>query len=122
MKADEKYLTITDENFAREVLQSPLPVVVDFWADWCGPCHIMSRVIEEVAVEFSGQVKVGKLNVDDNRISSDRYGIRSIPTLLFFRDSQIVAVVKGAVPKKEIVEKLTGLLEKQDSEIGQQDA
>lgn len=89
MNDNTTYITLTEANFQKEVLEGPQPIVVDFWADWCGPCHMMSPIIEQLADEFQGQAKVGKLNVDDSATLATRYGIRSIPTLLFFKDGQI---------------------------------
>lgn len=109
MVKEAKYMTLTEENFQSEVLESTKPVLVDFWAEWCGPCQALAPVIEEVAVEFEGRAKVGKLDVDDNATIAMEYDIRSIPTLLFFKDGQIVDQVTGITPKKVIAEKLDSL-------------
>ncbi len=107
--------TFTDDNFQREVLESSEPVLVDIWADWCGPCHLIAPVIDEVAAEFQGRAKVGKLNLDDNPRVPTQYGIRSIPTLLLFKDGQLVGRVVGVVSKKELVERLNSVLQTSSS-------
>jgi thioredoxin 1 len=97
---------LTDENFQTEVLQSNTPVLVDFWAAWCGPCRMIAPVIEELASEYTGKVKIGKLDVDNNQRVAMQYGIRSIPALLLFRDGKVIDQIIGAVPKSRIAEKL----------------
>lgn len=97
-------VTITDKNFEEEVLKSSQPVLVDFWASWCGPCRMLGPVIEEVAHELDGQVKVGKVNVDENPGLSQKFGIRSIPTLLLFKDGQVVDTSMGYMPKEKVLE------------------
>ena len=92
-------LTITVENFEKEVLQAAGPVLVDFWAPWCGPCRVIGPVVEEMATQYTGQLKVGKLNVDDHPAIAQRYGITGIPALLFFKQGAVVDTVVGAVPK-----------------------
>ena len=92
-------VTITTANFEKEVLQSAGPVLVDFWAPWCGPCKIIGPVVEDVATQYAGKLKVGKLNVDDDPGIAQRYGITGIPALLFFNNGSVVDTVVGAVPK-----------------------
>ena len=105
-----KPITFTDENFEEEVVNSDKPVLIDFWAVWCGPCKIIAPVIEELAGEYEGKVKVGKLDVDENQHVSIRYGVRSIPTLLIFKNGKVKDTIIGAVPKAQIVQKLNSAL------------
>jgi len=93
---------LSDSTFENEVIKSETPVLVDFWAPWCGPCRMLAPVVEEIAVSYTGRLKVGKVNVDDNQQITMKYGIRSIPTLILFKDGKAVEQVIGAVPKTEI--------------------
>ncbi len=90
---------VTDTTFKQEVLESDLPVLVDFWAPWCGPCRMVAPVVDEIADQYDGQVKVVKVNTDENPSIASQYGIRSIPTLMIFKEGQRVDMVVGAVPK-----------------------
>ncbi len=99
-------VTFTDENFEAEVLKSDIPVLVDFYAEWCGPCKMMAPVIEELAKEYEGKWKIGKLNVDEAPNMSQQYGIQSIPTLLFFKDGEVVNKKMGAQSKDALKELL----------------
>ncbi len=103
-------LQFTDGNFEDLVLKSDKPVMVDFWAEWCGPCRMVGPVVEELAKEYDGKVVIGKLNVDENAQISMKYGIRSIPTILFFKDGQLVDRSVGAVPKAMLAQKLQAQL------------
>ncbi len=105
-----KPVTITDANFEREVIKSDIPVIIDFWATWCGPCKAIAPIVEELAGEYNGKVKVGKLDVDDNQQSAIKYGVRSIPTLLIFKDGKLNNTIVGAVPKAQIVQKLNAVV------------
>ncbi|MAT40637.1 MAG: thioredoxin [Ectothiorhodospiraceae bacterium] len=103
-----KPIEITDANFEQEVLKSDVPVLIDFWAVWCGPCRMIAPIVEEIAGEYEGKAKVGKLDVDNNPNTAVKYGIRSIPSLLIFNGGEVVDNIVGAVPKDQIVEKLNG--------------
>ncbi|MCU0412635.1 MAG: thioredoxin [Bacteroidetes bacterium] len=102
-----KPVEVTDSNFEAEVLKSSTPVLVDFWAEWCGPCKMIAPVVEELAKELSGKLKVGKVDVDNNQQIAMKFGIRSIPTLLVFKGGKVVDQLVGAVPKKALIDKLT---------------
>ncbi|PPS45726.1 thioredoxin [Chroococcidiopsis sp. TS-821] len=93
---------VTDSTFKQEVLESDVPVLVDFWAPWCGPCRMVAPVVDEIAQQYDGQVKVVKLNTDENPNVASQYGIRSIPTLMIFKGGQRVDMVVGAVPKSTL--------------------
>ncbi|MCK9424654.1 MAG: thioredoxin [Ignavibacteriaceae bacterium] len=96
----------TDSNFDSEVLKSDLPVLVDFWAPWCGPCRMVGPIVDQLATELQGKLKVVKVNTDENQSVAVRYGIRSIPTLGIFKDGKVVDTVIGAVPKQYLQEKV----------------
>ncbi|WP_343246524.1 thioredoxin [Diplocloster hominis] len=102
-------LTFNDENFEQEVLKSDIPVLVDFYADWCGPCKMMGPVVEKLADAYNGKVKVGKLNVDNSMETAGKYRVMSIPTFIIFKDGQPVDTIQGAVPKEMIESKLNAL-------------
>ena len=103
-------LEVTDENFDTEIMNSDLPVLVDFWAEWCGPCRMVTPVVEELANDYKGKVKVGKMNVDENRQTPAKFGIRAIPTLIFFKGGEVAQTIVGAQPKSHIEEELKKLL------------
>jgi thioredoxin 1 len=100
-------IEVTDANFQKEVLESKTPVLVDFWAEWCGPCKMIAPVVEQLAKDFDGKLKVGKVDVDSNQQTSMAFGIRSIPTLLIFKNGKVVEQIVGAVPKQALADKVT---------------
>ena len=101
--ASENTLTFTDGGFDKDVLTSDTPVLVDFWAPWCGPCKAMGPTVDVIATEYAGKIKVGKMNTDDNPATAMRYSIRGIPTLLLFKGGQVVDQRVGAMPKPEVL-------------------
>ena len=98
----DQILHVTDDSFEAEVLKSPLPVLVDYWAEWCGPCKMIAPVLDEIAEEYQGRLRVAKLNIDDNANTPPKYGIRGIPTLMLFKDGEVEAVKVGAVSKSQL--------------------
>ncbi|QZE14332.1 thioredoxin [Halosquirtibacter laminarini] len=103
-------IEVTDANFDEVVIQSEQPVLVDFWAEWCGPCRMLTPVVEELAKEYEGKVVVTKMDVDNNQGTAAKYGIRNIPTILFFKGGEVVDKQVGAVPKTILASKLDSLL------------
>ncbi len=102
-------VTLTEANFETEVTKSPQPVLVDFWAEWCGPCKMIAPILDEIAKEKAGAVKVAKVNVDDNQSLSVRFNIRAIPSLLLFKDGQVRDQVTGMTSKKNLLDKIEAL-------------
>lgn len=100
--ASDKVLVLSDANFDREVLQSDLPVLVDFWATWCSPCKAIAPLIDTVADDYAGRVKVGKVNVDENPATPGKYGVRGIPTLVLFKGGAVVDQIVGAIPRSQL--------------------
>ncbi|MFQ5638828.1 MAG: thioredoxin family protein [bacterium] len=104
-------IILTDSNFQKEVLECPQPVVVKFSADWSGACHMMTPMIEELAKEFKGQIKICSLDIDDNKRVAKRYGICELPTFLFFKNSQVIDHIVGAIPKKILAARFKAMLQ-----------
>ena len=104
-------LELTKENFQSEVIDADVPALVDFWATWCGPCRALAPVVEELATQYDGKLKVGKVDVDAQQQLAAEFGIRSIPTLLLFKDGKMAEQIVGAVPKKQLEDKVQEILE-----------
>ena len=98
----EKIIHITDDNFEQEVLQSNTPVLVDYWAEWCGPCKMIAPALDQIASEYQGRLKVAKLNIDENQATPPKYGIRGIPTLMIFKNGAVEATKVGALSKSQL--------------------
>ena len=103
-------MKVTDDNFEEEILNSDIPAMVDFWAEWCGPCKMVSPVVEELAKDYAGKIKVASMDVDQNRQTPAKFGIRNIPTLIFFKNGEVASTVIGAQPKSSLDEELKKLL------------
>ncbi|HEY0563509.1 MAG TPA: thioredoxin TrxA [Methylophilus sp.] len=98
----EHIIHLSDEGFEQEVLQSPTPVLVDYWAEWCGPCKMIAPILDEISKEYAGRLKVAKLNIDDNQQTPPKYGIRGIPTLMLFKNGNVEATKVGALSKSQL--------------------
>jgi thioredoxin 1 len=107
----ENMIHVTDQEFEREILQSEIPALVDFWAPWCAPCHIIAPVLEDLAKKFSGRIKVAKMNVDENRATPGNYAIMGIPTVILFKDGEIVDRIVGVAPQSRLEEAVQKALE-----------
>lgn len=103
MAGEKELLHVTDQSFETEVLKAGVPVLVDFWATWCGPCRQIAPVVEELAKEFAGRVRITKLNVDENPATPSQFGVRGIPTLILFKDGKVLDQIVGAVPRTRLV-------------------
>ncbi len=101
---------VVDDSFEREVLQSPTPVLIDFWAPWCAPCRALAPVVDEIAREYAGRLKVVKMNVDENPRTPSRYGVRGIPNLIVFQKGEVKEQIIGAVPKAQLVRAITNVV------------
>ena len=99
-------LQLSEKNFEQEVVKSNIPVLVDFWAEWCGPCRMIGPIVDELAKEYTGKIKVGKVNVDEAQSLAVRFNVMSIPTLIFFKNGEAVDQIIGAMPKEELAEKI----------------
>ena len=108
--ASDKIVHVTDADFDENVLKSDIPVVVDFWAEWCGPCRMVAPVLEELAKEFDGKVKIAKMDVDDHKDTPNKFGIQAIPTMIFFKDGKETAKIVGVEAKASIQEKINAML------------
>ncbi|KAA8725739.1 MAG: thioredoxin TrxA [Ewingella americana] len=106
----DKIIHLTDDSFDNDVLKAAAPVLVDFWAEWCGPCKMIAPILDEIATEFEGKLTIAKLNIDENPGTAPKYGIRGIPTLLLFKDGEVAATKVGALSKSQLKEFLTANL------------
>ena len=108
-----KIISLNEQSWKNEVTDSELPVIVDFWAEWCAPCRMMAPILEEIGKEYEGKIKVGKLNVDENPTVAGEYRVMGIPTLLFFRSGKLVDKVVGVVPKKALQDKIETIIKEE---------
>ncbi|MBI3249986.1 MAG: thioredoxin [Deltaproteobacteria bacterium] len=108
--AAENIVQVSDDTFDNEVLQSPLPVLIDFWAPWCGPCRAIAPIVDQLAGEYAGKLKIVKMNVDDNPRTPANYGVRGIPNLILFKGGQVQQQIVGAVPKAHLVKAISGVV------------